>query len=167
MSTMTHEESSIDLSTIYKQFPSGVVALAATVDGQPNVLVASSFSVGVSEQPPLVMLAVQKTSSTWPKLKKAQEIGISILGKGHDKICRQLSSRDTSSRLKNVAFSTQGEAILVDDAAGYFVCRLHEEHAAGDHTIVVLEVINLEPVHEIDPLIYYRSNFTSVRTSYA
>ena len=54
------------LRETFSYFPSGVVALLAEVDGQPQALVASAFTVGVSINPPLVSCAIQLTSCTWP-----------------------------------------------------------------------------------------------------
>ncbi|PFG39821.1 flavin reductase (DIM6/NTAB) family NADH-FMN oxidoreductase RutF [Georgenia soli] len=162
MTTTPQRPDVISLRRMFAQFPTGVVALAATVEGQDHVFVASSFTVGVSQEPPLVMLAVQRTSSTWPKLRNASTIGVSILSKEHRLICRQLSHRAPERRLRDVPFTRQGTAILVDEAAGYFVCRIHDEHPAGDHTIAVLEVLDLKPADGTDPLVFHRSGFATV-----
>lgn len=52
----------IALREAYSHFPQGVVLLAAEVDGVRHGLLASTFTVGVSLTPPLVSVAVQRSS---------------------------------------------------------------------------------------------------------
>ena len=67
------------LREAFGHFPSGVIAIAAEVDGIRVGLAASTF-VPVSLEPPLVSFCVQNTSETWPKLKDLPYLGISVLG---------------------------------------------------------------------------------------
>lgn len=93
---------SLLLQEALSHFPAGVVALSATVHGERQVMIASSFSVGVSYEPSLVLFSVQKSSSTWPKIKDAPLIGVSVMGEDHNPVCRQLASRDKSKRFNGV-----------------------------------------------------------------
>ncbi|WP_407716963.1 flavin reductase family protein [Janibacter hoylei] len=53
---------------------------------------------------------------------------------------------------------------LVDDALATLECRTHALHEAGDHTIVVGEVVSSSAdARRDDPLIYYRSRYTTTR----
>ena len=54
------------LREAFGHFPSGVIAIAAEVDGTRVGLAASTF-VPVSLDPPLVSFCVQNTSTTWPQ----------------------------------------------------------------------------------------------------
>ena len=56
-------------------FPSGVVAVAAEVDGELVGLAASSFT-SVSLEPPLVSFSIANTSKTWPTLRRAERLGL-------------------------------------------------------------------------------------------
>ena len=56
MITPTSDDPSA-LRRAFSGFPCGVAALSAVVAGEPHVLVASSFTVGVSQAPPLVLFA--------------------------------------------------------------------------------------------------------------
>ena len=95
------------LRTTFSYFPSGVVALAAEVEGAREGLVASSFTVGVSMDPPLVLFSVQNTSTTWPVLKRAERIGISVLGETHGQTARQIAAKDKATRFENLELETQ------------------------------------------------------------
>jgi flavin reductase (DIM6/NTAB) family NADH-FMN oxidoreductase RutF len=77
--SLTNDLQPAALRQAFGRFPSGIAALCAQIDGTPNGIVASSFTVGVSMEPPLVMFAVQNTSRTWPVLRGADRIGVSIL----------------------------------------------------------------------------------------
>ena len=71
-------------------FPSGVVAVAAEVDGELIGLAASSFT-SVSLDPPLVSFSVANTSKTWPDLRRAEHLGVTVLADHHGEVCRQLA----------------------------------------------------------------------------
>src|ERR1044072_7607713 len=80
------------LREAFGHFPSGVIAIAAEVDGTRIGLAASTF-VPVSLEPPLVSFCVQNTSETWPKLKGLPSLGISVLGEAHDAAARTLAAK--------------------------------------------------------------------------
>src|SRR3982751_2763849 len=71
-------------------FPSGVVAVAAQVDGVLVGLAASSFT-SVSLDPPLVSFSIANTSKTWPDLRRAKHLGVTILADRHATVARQLA----------------------------------------------------------------------------
>lgn len=142
----------------FAAFPSGVVAIAAEVDETHQVMVASSFTVGVSLDPPLVTAAVQRSSSTWRMLRAAPRIGVSVLGETHLGQVRQLASSDRARRLEGVGVTTTpGRAVLLDRAPLWMECSVHGEHRAGDHDIVVFRVEELELDLSRYPLLWHRS----------
>ena len=80
------------LREAFGHFPTGVIAIAAEVDGVRVGLAASTF-VPVSLDPPLVSFCVQNTSTTWPKLKDLPFLGISVLGEAHDAAAKTLAAK--------------------------------------------------------------------------
>ncbi len=98
----TTDLDSAELRKAFGAFPTGVVALAGISDTEPTVIVASSFAVGVSQEPPLVMFAVQQSSTTWPMLRNLPSLGVSVLGESHTDVIRQLSSKDKTQRFAGV-----------------------------------------------------------------
>lgn len=144
-------------------FPSGVVAVAATVDGAPTGLAASSFT-SVSLDPPLVSFSVANTSKTWPDLRRASHLGLTVLADHHSEVCRQLAG-PVASRFDGVPVTTSEDgAVTLDEGLARFDCTVHREVEAGDHTIVILELHGVE-VHGVErsgsalPLVFHRSGF--------
>lgn len=147
------------VKTAFARFPSGVASLCAVVDGEPVGLVASSFSVGVSFEPPLVLFSVQNSSRTWPVLRTAARIGVSVLGSGHALVCRQLASRHRDRFAGLDTHRSETDALFIRESPLWLECRIMSEIPAGDHQIVVLEVTALRVESEAEPLIYHVSRF--------
>ncbi|WP_432485954.1 flavin reductase family protein [Kineococcus esterisolvens] len=150
------------LRSTFALFPSGVAALSAVVDGEPVVLVASSFQVGISLDPPLVLFAVQHTSTSWPKLRTAPRLGVSVLGEAHDSAARQLASR-AADRFAGIATTTTASgAHLVHGAPVWMECSIHSEVPAGDHDVVLLQVHATGTVPDTEPLVWHSSSFRAL-----
>ncbi|RFS84431.1 flavin reductase [Actinomadura spongiicola] len=139
-------------------FPSGVTAVCALVDGEPAGMAASSFT-SVSLDPPLVSLCVQNTSETWPRLRRAPRLGLSVLAENHNEVCLRLSRKE-GDRFDGVDWEPRPDGgVFVLDAAAWLDCRLHDEIPAGDHLIVLLEVLGLLARPETPPLVFHTSRF--------
>jgi flavin reductase (DIM6/NTAB) family NADH-FMN oxidoreductase RutF len=148
------------LRQAFSYFPSGVVALLAEVDGEPKGMIASAFTVGVSTEPPLVSCAIQVTSLTWPQLKMAPCIGISVLAASQGDLARQISSRDREHRFLGVPLrGTGSSARFIAGAPVWFECTLYGEFPAGDHTVALLEVHALGADPDLQPLVFHGSAF--------
>lgn len=148
------------LRRTFSHYPAGVVALIAEVDGSLHSLVASTFMVGISAAPPLVSVAIQRTSSSWPLIRAADRIGISVFAADQEALCRTLASRDHSTRFTDVPIRSIGtSARFVARAAMWFECTVWSEVAAGDHTMALLEIQALGADHDTEPLVFHASAF--------
>jgi flavin reductase (DIM6/NTAB) family NADH-FMN oxidoreductase RutF len=139
-------------------FPSGVVAVAAEVDGRLLGLAASSFT-SVSLDPPLVSFSVANTSKTWPDLRRTAHLGVTILADHHGDVCRQLAG-PVDERFDGIAVSaTEDGAVTLDEGLARFDCTIYDEVEAGDHVIVLLRLHAVEHPETGSPLIFHRSGF--------
>lgn len=150
----------------FAQFPSGVAVLAAEARGVKEGIVSTSFSVGVSWEPPLVSFAVQYSSRTWPRLRRASRIGISVLAAGQEAVCSQVASR-TGDRFAGLDLrQTEAGALLLEGAALWLETSIHAEVPAGDHYVVLLRVHEIhDHSGEHEPLVYHRSGFRNLHTA--
>ena len=157
----THAEDKFgptSLREAFGHFPSGVIAIAAEVDGTRVGLAASTF-VPVSLDPPLVSLCVANTSTTWPKLAPLQRLGLSVLAGAHGTVARSLASK-TGHRFGGVDWvATESGAVFVHGSTLWLECSLFKRVDAGDHEIVVLQIEALAVYPDVAPMVFHRSGF--------
>ncbi len=152
------ELSPASLREAFGHFPSGVIAIAAEVDGVRIGLAASTF-VPVSLDPPLVSFCVQNNSETWPKLKDLPSLGISVLGESHDVAARTLAAK-TGDRFAGLETeSRESGAVFVHGTSVWLESTIEQLVPAGDHTIVVLAVSDITVHQEVPPIVFHRSTF--------
>ncbi|QTI68952.1 flavin reductase family protein [Gordonia polyisoprenivorans] len=145
-------------------FPTGVVAVAAEVDGAVIGLAASSFT-SVSLDPPLVSVSIANTSKTWPDLRRADHLGVTVLADHQDVLCRQLAG-PVAQRFDGVLLNASDEgAVTLDDGLAQFDCTVYREVEAGDHIIVLLELHSVDHPETGSPLIFHRSGFGRLATT--
>ena len=147
-----------ELRRVFSAFPTGVVAMAALVDGRPVGLAASSF-VSVSLDPPLVSVCVARTSTTWPVLRGAGRLGISVLGAHQEQAGRQLAARGVD-RFAGLSWTATDEgAVLLSGASAWLECAVEQDFPAGDHDIVLLRVHGLSADSRVPPLVFHGSAY--------
>ena len=156
--TMRSALEPLRLRRVFGSFPTGVTVIAGFVDGVPAGLAANSF-VSVSLDPPLVSVCVAHTSGTWPILRRAGRIGVSVLGAHQEHVGRQLSARGVD-RFAALRWRTSPDgAVLLDGASAWLDCAIEREVPAGDHDIVLLRVHDLDADPEVAPLVFHGSRY--------
>lgn len=149
------------LREVFGAFPSGVVALVAFVDGEPIGLAASSFT-SVSLDPPLVSVSIANGSKTWPGLRGATHLGITVLADHHRGFARQLAG-PAGARFDGIALARTAEGSgFVADGLAHFHTSVYREVEAGDHTVVLLRVHARAVAAEGRPLVFHRSGFRTL-----
>lgn len=139
-------------------FPSGVTAFCGMRAGAPEGMAASSFT-SVSLDPPLVSVCVANTSTTWPKLAELERLGLSVLAGGHGQIARALASKN-GDRFSGVDWlATESGAVFVHGSTLWLECAPFKRVPAGDHEIVILQIVSLAAYPDITPMIFHRSGF--------
>lgn len=144
----------------FAQFPSGVSVLAVDIGGERHAMVASSFMVGVSLEPCLAAVAIQKGSETWSSIRRAETIGVSIFASGQGQLTRQLAGRDRAKRFDQVAVEVdESGALYIEDAAMWLETSIYQDTDAGDHWMVLLQVSRIGVDVDTDPLIWHGARF--------
>ena len=152
----------VRLREAFGSFPTGVIAVAAEVDGQLLGLAASSFT-SVSLNPPLVSINLATASKTWPDLRRATHLGLTVLADHHGPLCRQLAG-PVDERFTGVEHTVTTEgAVIIDDGLAAFDTTVYREVDASDHVLVLLELHAVDHGSQsLSPLVFHRSQFGSL-----
>jgi flavin reductase (DIM6/NTAB) family NADH-FMN oxidoreductase RutF len=147
------------------QFATGVTVV--TVESAPrrvHGMTANSFT-SVSLEPPLVSVCVDQNAHLLPLIKQRGKFGINILREDQQKLSEFFSRPEQTTTEDSellVGFRWTDESIpLLDKVLCQIACRLFATHLAGDHTIVVGEVISAS-LHSGNPLIFFRGQYTGL-----
>ena len=144
-------------------FPTGVT-IVTTVDehGAPRGLTTQSF-VGLSTDPPLMLIAIDKSSRTLASLKRAPGFVINFMKSGAEDVSTRFASK-SDDKFSGIPWRASriagGAPILHESAVAYAECRTVTQQEAGDHWLFIAEVEGGENLGGV-PLMYYRRTYTA------
>jgi flavin reductase (DIM6/NTAB) family NADH-FMN oxidoreductase RutF len=144
-------------------FPTGVLIVTALDErGEPKGLTTQAY-MGLSTEPPLVLVSIDKTSRTLPTLQKRRAFVINFLKTGSEDLATLFASK-SDDKFKGLRWEPAGEAegapILRGASLAYAACKVTEIHEAGDHILFVASVEAGETLGG-RPLMYYRRTYTA------
>ncbi|MEI9430204.1 flavin reductase family protein [Mesorhizobium sp. Cs1299R1N3] len=123
----------------HRAFPTGVTIVTTTVDSQPYGLAVNAFA-SVSLDPPLVMVCVKSTSSTYQRLFAEDHFGVSILSNEQARVA-QVFAQSGVDKFSQIAWSCGNSGVpLIDDASAQMEFTVRSRMPAGTHTIFVGDV---------------------------
>lgn len=152
--------------TAIGRLPAGVGVIATHVRGLDLVGTVSAIA-SVSLEPPLVLFCVHGDARVREALEETETWVLSVLADDQAPVADWLASPgrpafDQLARVPHERDESSGAAI-VSGSAAWFSCRTTAIHAAGDHDIVVGEVLALG---EGDPtaggLVHHRGRLRAV-----
>ncbi len=141
------------------RFATGITVVTAFDEqGMPVGMTANSFA-SVSLEPPLVSLAIDHAASAWPVLGKAERWTVNILESHQESLARRFAS-DSERRFEGVGWQRgpNGE-LLLDAVLAHLHCVRWGSMVAGDHDIIVGEVVGGAAAEHGRPLLYYRGGY--------
>lgn len=149
--------SATEFRRVLAHLPTGVTVISAMRNGAPIGMAANSVT-SVSLDPPLVSFCAARSSTTWPEIRKVERFTVSVMGAGDGDICRRFGRRGTD-RFAGLAWHARACGPGLDRAVAWIDCAVDAEHPAGDHTIVVARVIDLEAADAVAPLVFFLGGY--------
>lgn len=159
--TRTIDVDSQRFRRVLGHLPTGVTVITAYGADGPAGMAANSVT-SVSLDPPLVLFCPAKSSTTWPRLRQAGVVCINVLAADQAELSRRFAAKG-ADRFAGLDYEYRTAGPALTGAVAWIECRLLEERDAGDHTIVLADVVALEtPDSRVpQPLVFFRGNYGS------
>lgn len=148
--------------TVLRHFPYGLYAVTVAHDGQEHGMTANWLTQAAFE-PPMAVVAVENTSKTLGLIRDAHHFAINVFLEGQRDLAGKLgrSSDQTPHKLKGIKTKPApiSGAPLLADCLGWVECRVVACLPAGDHTLVLGEIVAAGVEHEGEALTLEEAGF--------
>jgi flavin reductase (DIM6/NTAB) family NADH-FMN oxidoreductase RutF len=145
------------LKAVHRSFPTGVTIVTAMVDGEARGMVVNAFA-SISLDPPLIMVAIQRTAATHEFLFRGRHFAVNILA-GDQMALAQRFARPVPDKFDGVAWEPgRCGAPVLSGTAALLEAQIEERAQATTHTVFVGRVTRAEAADR-PPLLYMGSQF--------
>ena len=144
---------------LFRRHAAGVTVIT-TIGERPVGFTATSL-VALSLDPPLLSFNLSRTSSSWPAVEQAEYVAVHLLAEHQEQVASTFarSGADRFAAPTSWELGPYGLPIL-DDVLAWMVCRVETRVDAGDHSVVIGQVIAADYHAAHRPLIYHDGGFT-------
>lgn len=149
--------------TVLGEYPTGVTLITSLNGaGDAVAMVVGTFSA-ISQEPPLIGFMPNSDSTTYPEIAKRGRFVASVLGSGHEGLCRAFARKSPDRFSQGEWIATESGIPRLADAVAWFDGTIAQSHEAGDHTIVVASVneFGVGDANSGLPLLFLRGGYGS------
>jgi len=151
------------LRSIMGAFPKGVTVVT-TVDatGAPRGLTSNDVA-SVSSEPPMLLVCINKASSTLAALRHSRKWAVNYLLAGTSAVSNQFATKLPDKFVgAQWRLGELGVPVLQHAVLAYAECTTHQEIDAGDHVILIGRVeAGQVPAPGALPLMYFRRTYST------
>jgi flavin reductase (DIM6/NTAB) family NADH-FMN oxidoreductase RutF len=147
---------------IMGSYPTGVTVVT-TLDGnhKPIGLTVNSFA-SVSIDPLLVLWSIDKNAGSCGVFQKAEKFAVNILAGDQQEVCWTFASKSEQDRFSKHPWAlSKNNLPVLENVFATFECKKIQQIDAGDHYILLGEVIDLNK-NEQEPMLYFRRKVGNV-----
>ena len=148
-----------ELRALLGRFPGGVAVVTVDAGGQRVGLTVGTL-VGLSLEPPLVAFSVARQAALHELLREAGRCAVSLLAAGQDHLAEHFARGVPPIGMwHGIPIESANGAPRLSGALGWLECALHDEVAAGTHTLFIGAVERVVPGADGPGLVRVRGRF--------
>lgn len=151
------------LRSVFRRHAAGVAVITARGLRGPVGFTATSLA-SVSAEPPMLSFGVGTGGSSWPVIATSDHVGVHVLGEHQQELAATFARSGADRFGPATAWREGPEGVpVLDGVPAWMVCKVVARVPAGDHRIVVAEVLLGDPSGHGRPLLYHQGRFNGLR----
>lgn len=154
-----------ELQTLYKEvmgnYPTGVtIVTTRDEEKRPVGLTVNSFA-SVSLDPLLILWSIDHRVSSLEAFRSSDKFAVHVLAGNQQELCESFASKG-ADRFSHCKWQNSLQNLpILEDTFAVLQCKTFNRVEAGDHTILIGEVIDIE-VQDKEPMLYHRRHFAPI-----
>ncbi len=139
---------------VFKHLSQGVYIISVT-DGQEINAFTAAWVMQVSFDPLLICFSINPAHHSYQLLKQGGVCCINVLNNKQFEIAEHFGRSDIKDKMSGYQWlKTKSTAPALAESLAYFDCRVDHYTDAGDHKIVVCNVIDAAIINSGTPMLY-------------
>lgn len=142
------------LREVASHFATGITIITLkTESGEVHGMTANSF-LSVSLEPPLVLFSIKNESRIHQLINEGTLVGINILSEEMKEHSQHFAG--SPNETLEIVFRYEAEAPILKETLVWYATKVQQIIPAGDHQLVLCEVLALDSSEEFKPILYYK-----------
>ena len=142
-------------------YPTGVTVVTAfNEDQKPMGLTVNSFA-SVSLEPLLILWSIDKRVTSYDAFLKVDKFSVNILAADQEDLCKLFSSK-VDDRFSQCDWKkSELNLPVLTNTLSVLQCKVFKKVEAGDHTIIIGEVLDIQNESK-EPLLYHNRKLGAI-----
>jgi flavin reductase (DIM6/NTAB) family NADH-FMN oxidoreductase RutF len=131
-----------------------------TAPGTPPAGFTATSFTSVSLAPPLVSFCLDRGSSSWPTVARADHVAVHLLTQRQQDLARTFATSGIDRFAAPTVWRVGPHGVpVLDGTLAWLVCRVVDRVVAGDHAVVLAEPLLAQHGDEDSPLLYHQGRY--------
>tara|TARA_B110000014_G_scaffold232104_1_gene194566 strand:- start:340 stop:816 length:477 start_codon:yes stop_codon:yes gene_type:complete len=139
------------------------ICIVTVSDERGRYASPSSAITNLTNEPPTLLLPLEKTASLYPLLKPSTSFGVNVLAAHHEEVVNACIRQKGDDRFSVGDWRQHSSGVpILADAQASFVCEFEQLNEYGSHGMIIGRVVEVTYEEELSPLIYIGGGFKTL-----
>lgn len=143
-----------DIASVLQQLTHGVYVIGVT-DGDNSNAFTAAWVMQVSFSPALIAISINPEHYSYELLKKSGVCSVNVLSQEQNQMAAHFGQSGIKDKMSMGTWTVaKTGAPVLQESLAYFACKVSHEVAAGDHQLVICEVLEAKTINVGQVILY-------------